>query len=259
MNSAPELQGETKGFPMNRMKQIAIAVFAFAFALALALGGCASQPEEDTATTTMLGASPDWVTQLPEAETADQLFVIAAYDTSTAWVSMHQKDDSGTWQTVMTTPGYIGKEGIGKTQEGDAKTPIGTFGFDAAFGIAPDPGCAIPYTQVDDDTYWSGDESEGGHYNEMVSIADDPCLDTGASEHIVDYTRQYQYCLNIDFNKDDVPGAGSAVFLHCLGPCKPYTGGCVAIPEDQMLVVMRNVDPNCVVVIDSLENLGGSF
>ena len=245
-----------------------VALLAVACMLALMLAACSSQaqgqkgeslPAVDAATTTMLGPSPDWVVQLPEAEAAHQLFVVAAYDTSTAWVSLHEKDGAGVWQTIMTTPGFIGREGIGKTREGDAKTPTGVFGFDAAFGIAEDPGCAIPYTQVDDKMYWSGDMREGGHYNEMVSIADVPDLDTEASEHIVDYMRQYQYCLNIDFNKECVPGAGSAVFVHCLGPHKTYTGGCVAIPEDQMRVVMCNVSPDCVVVIDSLENLGGSF
>lgn len=37
------------------------------------------------------------------------------------------------------------------------------------------------------------------------------------------------------------------------------TGGCVAIPEEQMYFVMQHVDPDCVVVIDSMENLGAEF
>ena len=35
--------------------------------------------------------------------------------------------------------------------------PIGTYHFNKAFGIADDIGCAIPYTKVNDYTYWSGD------------------------------------------------------------------------------------------------------
>ena len=96
-------------------------------------------------------------------------------------------------------------------------------------------------------------------YNKMVSIKDYPNLDKDSSEHIIDYTRQYQYCLNISYNSDCKTDAGSAIFLHCLGPNKPYTGGCVAIPENQMKFVMQNVKPNCAVVIDSLEKLGGEF
>ena len=87
----------------------------------------------------------------------------------------------------------------------------------------------------------------------MVSIKDYPDLNTEDSEHIVEYVNQYQYCLNISWNEDGTPGAGSAIFLHCLGPAKPYTGGCVAIPKNQMIKVMQNVQPDCVVLIDSLK------
>ena len=89
----------------------------------------------------------------------------------------------------------------------------------------------------------------------MVSIKDLPDLSTDDSEHIVEYINEYQYVLNISYNDECVPGAGSAIFLHCLGAVKPYTGGCVAIPEDKMLFVMQNVDPDSVVVIDSLQVL----
>ena len=210
-------------------------------------------------TTTLLGESPEWVTKLDAAKNADQLFVVAAHDKTTAWVSMHEKDKNGKWQMIMTTPGYIGREGLGKTKEGDGKTPVGTFGFSAAFGIADDPGCAIPYTKVDENTYWSGDIRDGMQYNRMVDIKDYPDLDKDSSEHIIDYTRHYQYCLNISYNQECKTDAGSAIFLHCLGPNKPYTGGCVAIPENQMKLVMQKVKPDCAVIIDSLEHLGGSF
>ncbi|MBR3741087.1 MAG: hypothetical protein IKN04_11650 [Clostridia bacterium] len=96
-------------------------------------------------------------------------------------------------------------------------------------------------------------------YNEMVDIRDYPDLDLTNSEHILDYECQYQYCLNISFNEDGTPGRGSAIFLHCFGPVKPYTGGCAAIPEYIMKQVMQNVTENCIVVIDTLENLGGSL
>ena len=204
-------------------------------------------------------ASPDWVTALPEAQDAQQLFVIAAHEKTTAWVSMHEKDENGEWHMIMSTPGFIGKNGLGKTQEGDGMTPVGTFTFNRAFGIAPDPGCAIRYVQADEDTYWSGDVNEGMHYNELVSLKDLPELDRDNSEHILDYPYEYQYCLNISYNADGTPNAGSAIFLHCLGDRKPRTGGCVAIPMDQMYFVMQHVSPDCVVVIDSMEHLGADF
>ena len=243
----------------------AILAVAVAAVIAAALSGCAGsvllhasiQREEP---------SPDWVTALPAAQDEDvtQLFVVAGMgmDRTTATVSMHKRDQDGQWKQILSTPGYVGKNGLcldADHAEGCGQTPTGVYHFNKAFGIASDPGCAIPYTKVTGDTWWSGDDREGMHYNEMVDLKDFPALDMENSEHIVDYEYQYQYCLNISFNEDGTPGRGSAIFLHCLGPTKPYTGGCVAIPEYAMLQVMRNVQPDCVVVIDTLENMGGSL
>ena len=200
-------------------------------------------------------ASPDWVKNLPQAKTAKQLFVVAGVGKTTAWVSMHEKDADGNWRVLMTTPGFLGKEGMDKTKEGDAKTPNGTFHFTAAFGIAPDPGCAIPYTQVDNNLYWSGDARPGMNYNQMVDIREFPGLNTEDSEHIIDYDPHYTYAMNISYNEDGTPGLGSAIFLHCFGPYKPYTGGCVAIPVENMRFVMQHVRPDCVIVIDYLKKL----
>ena len=203
--------------------------------------------------------SPDWVGTLDAAQDAEQMFIVAAFneEATDAWISLHEKQGDGSWHMVMTTPGFIGKNGLGKTREGDAKTPVGVFHFNRAFGIADDPGCAIPYVKVDDDTYWSGDYREGYHYNELVSLKDFPDLDL-ESEHIVDYIYHYQYCLNISYNEEGVPGLGAGIFLHCFGPAKPFSAGCVAIPEDHMKFVMQQVDESTAVVIDTYENLSGS-
>jgi len=203
--------------------------------------------------------SPEWVTALPAAAKTEQLIVVGGVGKTTAWVSMHQKDHKGIWHQVMTTPGLIGRAGLGKVKEGDGKSPVGSFRFNKAFGIARDPGCAIPYTQVDNNTYWSGDERPGMQYDRMVDIRNYPGLDKDNSEHIIEYTEHYQYCLNINYNRFRTPGKGSALFMHCFGPNKPFTGGCIAVPKDKMRYVMKHVQPDCLIVIDSLENLGGKL
>ncbi len=209
--------------------------------------------------------SPEWISELAPAQEKEvsQLFVVAGMgmDKTTATISMHERDESGKWKQVLSTPGFVGKNGLcadEEHKEGCAQTPVGIYGFNKAFGIADDPGCAIPYVKVDDDTYWSGDEREGMRYNEMVDIKDYPDLNMENSEHIVDYDYQYQYCLNISFNADGTPSRGSAIFLHCLGPEKPYTGGCVAVPENIMKLIMQKVKPDCVVMIDTMDNLTGN-
>jgi len=238
---------------MSLSKKITIALLVtMSMVLAFALCGCGSKSVKSVSEPV---ASPDWVSGLPQAASANQLFVVAGVGKTTAYVSMHQKDEEGNWLQIMSTPGYIGKKGLGKTKEGDGKTPAGVFKFNKAFGIEDDPGCSIKYQKVTEDDYWSGDVREGYEYNKMVSIKDYADLDTENSEHIMDYNVHYRYVLNINYNEDGVAGKGSAIFLHCLGPEKPYTGGCVAIPENQMITVMTNVDPECVVVIDEMSKL----
>ncbi|MBR4758520.1 MAG: hypothetical protein IK078_00025 [Lachnospiraceae bacterium] len=206
--------------------------------------------------------SPDWVNALAAAkdDSVTQLFVVAGMgmDKTTATVTMHEKNEAGEWEQVLSTPAYVGKNGLcldKDHKEGCGQTPIGTYHFNKAFGIADDPGCAIPYVKVDEDTYWSGDTRDGMHYNEMVNINDYPDLDMTDSEHIIDCSYEYQYCLNISFNEDGTAGRGSAIFLHCFGSWKTYTGGCVALPENIMKIVMQTVKPDCTVVIDTMDHL----
>jgi len=199
--------------------------------------------------------SPQWVVTLGKKEDASQLIVVAAVGQTTAYVSFHEKDENGKWKEIMSTSGYIGRNGLGKTKEGDALTPKGTYHFNAAFGIAEDPGCAIPYHQVTDNDYWSGDPRKGYAYNQLISIMDHPALDISNknTEHLIDHDPEYQYCLNISYNEECTPGVGGAIFLHCFGKKNHhYTDGCVAIPEECMKKVMRNVKPDCVIVIDYL-------
>ena len=256
-----------------------------ALGICLGLAACATQTKETAPSATVASAaaseakqtslhvtgftaqpSPDWVKALPEAQdpSVSQLFVVAAsaMDKTTAYITMHERDKDGNWNVIVSTPGFVGKNGCcpdADHAEGCGQTPVGRYHFNKAFGIAPDPGCAMVYFQVTDDTYWSGDMSEGRHYNEMVDIKDYPDLDLENSEHIVDYEYQYQYCLNISFNEDGTPGRGSAIFLHCFGTQKPYTGGCVAVPEYAMLKIMQSVDPDCVVIIDTMDALNASY
>ena len=243
---------------MNKMTKV-LAALAVVMALLCAAG--MAETELHAATQPVVD-SPEWVQALPAAQDANQLFVVAGMgmDKTTATISMHVRDENGAWKQILTTPGFVGRNGLCLDEdhaEGCGQTPIGVYRFNAAFGIADDPGCAMEYVKVDENTYWSGDENQ--RYNEMVDIREYPGLDMANSEHIVDYEYEYQYCLNISFNDDGTAGRGSAIFLHCLGLRKPQTGGCVAIPEYIMVQVMQNVTEDCVVVIDTFENMNASF
>ena len=215
----------------------------------LALGG--GEPWEFPGTADLSAAkdSPAWVAALDEAQQTDQLFIVAVTSGSKAEVTMHQKDADGTWKQLVSTTGNVGRSGLGKTAEGDGKTPAGVFRFNYAFGVGDDPGCPMGYYKVTADDWWSGDQREGYGYNRLVSIAQLPDLNRAASEHIVDNPRAYLYCLSISYNEACVPGLGSAIFLHGPNGNSFASAGCVVIPKNDMLTVMRNVTWDCLVII----------
>ena len=201
--------------------------------------------------------SPQWVKNLSAAKTSEQMVVVAGIQGTTAWISMHEKIN-GRWEMIMSTPGFVGQNGLGKIKEDDNKTPVGTFHFDCAFGIAPDPGCAIPYVQVNENHYWSGDKNY--KYNKMINLLQAPAnFDKNISEHLIDCAPEYNYALSFDYNAACTPGRGFALFMRCLNAVNPWTGGGIAIPEDKMFFVLQHVRTGCACVIDSLKNLGGSL
>ena len=192
--------------------------------------------------------------EISAAQDAEQLVIVAGSKGSDAMFSFFEKDDAGNWKEAISCPAYIGKNGWGKTREGDMKTPAGVFTFTMAFGINADPGSPMGYTQVDDTHYWVGD-SNSDRYNQFVSTRDYDAFDKKESERIADYSQAYKYCLNISWNEDGTPKKGSAIFLHCYTKNK-FTGGCVAVPEAVMREMVQRVKPGCVVVMDKSANIG---
>lgn len=202
--------------------------------------------------------SPAWVTALDAAKDADQLIVVAGVGKTTAYVTMHE-GDGGAWNQIVATPGFIGRDGLGDANIEDAYTPVGTFTIDEAFGLAENPGCAMDYIQVDDTYYWSGDARPGMRFNELVSTRDLPDLDVEECEHIAEFDYAYRYVLNMGYNAECEVRKGFGFFLHSFRVNRPYTGGCVAVPEDIMRFIMQHVKPGCRIAIGSLEDFGGDL
>ena len=169
----------------NRGKVRGIAILLICLFSLAAMSGCADfniNLVQDTqagdglySSSQKIQDSPEWVGRIPSVrdENVTQVFVVAAMDMdkTTATISMHERDENGVWKQILSTPGFVGRNGLCYDEdhvEGCGQTPIGVYHFNRAFGIADDPGCAISYVQVDDNIYWSGDPGEGMHYNEMA-------------------------------------------------------------------------------------------
>ncbi len=185
-------------------------------------------------------------------ETASQIVIVSG-ETKGAGILFLYEKENGEWKQVMTCPVYTGRDGFGKTREGDNLTPIGVFGLNTAFGIAVNPGCKLPYTQIDD-SYWWVSDSKSDMYNRFVSTNQVPCTwDKSQGEHLIEMTNSYKYVLNMDYNPQNIPGGGSALFVHCENG-KP-TAGCVALPEENMKTLMCRVMEGCLIYIDLKENI----
>lgn len=137
---------------------------------------------------------------------------------------------------------YVGEEGLGLASERRSRTPRGVFALTEAFGRAPDPGAALPYTRVGLSHWWVSDV-RSPHYNTMrVCRPGGSCgFRQSRSEQLGDIDA-YKYAIVIDYNSDPViPGRGSAFFLH-VSEGKP-TQGCISMRTADLTWLLRWLDP----------------
>ncbi len=172
----------------------------------------------------------------------NQLVFVQHLGGSRAQVMMYSKS-GGSWQKVVSCIGYVGRNGINKTREGDGKTPTGTFNLTGGFGIRDNPGARMPYTKINDYLYWCSDKT---HYNQLIDIRQYP--HTCRGEHLIDYVPHYDYGMFTDYNREGVYGKGSAIFLHRMGS-NPYTGGCIAVPQADMIRILQMAQPGAKICI----------
>ena len=156
-----------------------------------------------------------------------------------------EKNNKNEWQETLQCNAYLGKNGIDKTREGDKRTPSGDYGFLMAFGAKEDPGSVIPYTKLTESMYLCGDKE---YYNQFIDTSKIRHTCSNNSEHLIRYIPQYNYALILDYNKENVYGKGSAIFLHCFGSY-PYTLGCISIAEENMIKILKTVDKNTRICI----------
>lgn len=183
---------------------------------------------------------------LEAASQTDQIVLVDYTGGSKAVLSLHEKVD-GVWTEVLSCNAYVGKNGIGKTKEGDKKTPAGTYNLTTPFGIKADPGAQMPYTKVTKYHYWCGDSSSE-YYNKLVDERKVDRKHTSSDEYLIKYKGVYNYCLFIDYNAEGTPHKGSCIFLHCTGSNK-YTAGCVAVPEKTMKKIVQWARAGAKIVI----------
>jgi len=174
---------------------------------------------------------------------ARQLLIVESTEGSEAKARYYIKQE-GRWWLMYRCSAFIGKNGLGKTGEGDAKTPLGELRPVSAFGIKPDPGCKLPFIKVEPGTIAC--DAPGPWYNKIVKYSDyGPELSSSGKEpegeKMWQLSPEYDYGLETNFNPGCVYPLGSAIFIHCKG-AKTWTGGCVALDKRVMRQILKSAD-----------------
>lgn len=180
-----------------------------------------------------------------------QRIIVTHTSQTTANVQLQELNGS-LWKNV-NTPTYkavIGKNGVGKTKEGDGKTPIGTFSLGTAFGWGKTiQNLNYPYRATTANDYWI-DDVNSRDYNQWVTYSGNPNQRWNSYEKM--NHQLYKYGVVIRYNENPiVAGKGSAIFLHMKNSTTKYTAGCIALNETDLVKVLRWLDQskNPIIII----------
>ena len=148
---------------------------------------------------------------------------------------------NGAWRQVNSFPGNIGKNGFTYNKiEGDGHSPIGIFTLGTAFGRYPNPGTSMNYRQSTPNDFWV-DDSNSTLYN---TWQEGPVNERWNSAENM-YIPQYNYAFLINYNTvDRMKGKGSAIFFHVWSGEGTGTGGCTAIAEDNVISILKWLNPS---------------
>lgn len=185
------------------------------------------------------------------AKNSSQIVTVVSTGGSYGELVVWEKDRLGNWIEVDRVAARLGQNGLksaSEVYEMDKCTPTGIYTLTEAFGINSNPGSGVTYRQLDGTEYWVDDENSQ-YYNTMQF--GDPNGRWSSAEKLTDYPGYYNYSLVIDYNRwPVVAGKSSAIFIHC--DMGIYTYGCVAIPQQNLVNLLKRLDPakNPVVILD---------
>lgn len=161
----------------------------------------------------------------------DTTATLTAYERSPeGWVQVH-----GPWKADIGGHGFAPD---GQKREGDLRTPTGAYDLGFAFGVLADPGAKLEYRRITSSSIVWDDDPSSSRYNQWVDTA---TQSVGNDPEPMYNRPAYDYGVVIDYNAARTPGLGSAIFLHVTKGTP--TAGCVAIPEDDLVALLRWLDP----------------
>lgn len=190
------------------------------------------------------------------------IVVLANHWTSTTGVMHAFERDAATAAWKERGPAIavvLGKNGLGpgrglvrldfqgapKKQEGDNRAPAGIFRLPSAFGYASKRSAAwikLPYLASSAQTEGI-DDPHSRYYNKLVDRSKVAQIDWRSSEKMRRDDVLYKWGVLVDHNPTAIPGAGSCIFLHIWKNSAAPTAGCTAMPESDLVRLLRWLDP----------------
>ena len=142
----------------------------------------------------------------------------------------------------IKTKAFIGKNGYTyDKKEGDGKTPLGEFELGMILTFHDEDNIQ----KITDDLYFV-DDSNSKYYNTIVSL-NEVDKDFSSAEHLIDFSKQYEYFVEIKYNKEKIPNKGSCIVLHCKN--LDYTEGCVSIDSNILKKITHFINKETKIVI----------
>lgn len=199
-----------------------------------------------------------------QIETAEQLVVAIAddWDSNAGRIYLFDKTENGwkkyneSWNVSFGRAGLgwgIGLHNIPKDEylkvEGDKRSPAGIFELGALYGLkksAPG-GVRYPYQPLTNLTRCV-DDTASKAYNTIIEESP-TTKDWTSDEEMGRVDPDYRYVLVVKHNPGSEKGKGSCIFLHVVNT---PTTGCTAMDEEDMLTLLRWLDPKKKILIVQL-------
>ncbi len=134
----------------------------------------------------------------------------------------------------------IGKKGLTKKKnEGDKKTPIGTFYIGPLYfrnDRVKNLNIKLKCIKIKNSMGWCDDLKSSRYYNKLINTKNDVHY-----EKLFRKDNKYDLLIPIKYNSKRIVGKGSCIFLHLTQDFKP-TAGCIALKKKDFLIMLKVIN-----------------
>lgn len=196
----------------------------------------------------------------PVSDSRQSLVVVAPdWNSQTGMLRAFERSGAEWKMRGGNIPVVLGKNGLGwglglidvkneagpQKAEGDHRVPAGIFLLGPAFGYAPAAGAPwikLRYVPLTPETE-GVDDPGSRYYNQLVDRSKVAQVDWHSSEQMRRADDLYKWGLFVAHNPAATPGAGSCIFMHIWRNSSAATVGCTAMPEQDLVQLLRWLDP----------------